>query len=71
MSQMPKDATARPTAVTDRHLEFLDDALSSDSERLMLGALLMSQFNVSRPEAFTILEYWMRTFVARHDGRKP
>ena len=76
MSQMPQDATARPAAVTDKHLEYLDDVLRGDplapeAERPMLGALLMHRFGVTRVEALTILEYWMRTFVARHGRRTP
>ena len=65
----------RPAVVTDKHLEFLDDVLRGDplapeAERPMLGALLMRRFDLTRPEAHTILGYWMQTFVARHVGAR-
>jgi len=52
----------RPTFCTNDHLEFLD-ALKDRGETNMFGTLpyLEAEFNLGRPVAREILEYWMKT----------
>ncbi len=56
-------AGCRPSAVTDAHLQFLD-ALRVIGVTNMFGATpyLIENFEVSRPDARTILTYWMETY---------
>jgi hypothetical protein len=53
----------RPTFCTEDHLEFLDN-LRGSGETNMFGSLpyLEAEFNLVRPVAREILEYWIKSF---------
>lgn len=55
------------TAVTEEHLEFLDDLRESGATN-MYGATpyLVEEFGISIGEAIEILSHWMETFEERH-----
>ena len=58
----------QPEALTDEHLEYLDD-LKDSGVTNMFGARphLLSEFpELSEKEGATILCYWMKTFSERH-----
>jgi len=58
----------RPTAVTDEHLEYLDE-LRESGEINMYGAAiyLQDEFGTDKKEADKIVDYWMKSFG--DDGR--
>ena len=60
---------SRPELVTEEHLTYLDNLRDSGVTN-MFGAssYLVSEFNVSQPEARDILLYWMNSF-GREDDR--
>ena len=56
------DVVARPDIVDDEHLEYLD-GLRESGETNMFGAgpYLSDQFGLSRRDAHTVLDYWMKS----------
>jgi hypothetical protein len=60
----------RPSVVTERHLEYLDDLRESSVTNMYgAGPYLVEVFGVSRTESHEILGYWMKTFAERHEIR--
>lgn len=57
----------KPAIVTEEHLKFLD-ALRKSGVTNMFGSpvYVQQEFEISKKEAFTIVEYWMKSFGDRH-----
>lgn len=58
--------TAKPAALIDQHLEFLDE-LRASGEINMFGArpYLAEHFALSKSDSAAVLTYWMQTFSDR------
>jgi hypothetical protein len=61
------DKIERPAAVTDDHLEYLDDLRDSGVTNMFgAGAYISDEFGETRNVANKILSYWMESFDERH-----
>ena len=57
----------RPEIVTDEHLTYLDRLRESSATNMFgAGSYVVGRFGVTKPDARTIVLYWLDSFDERH-----